>query len=139
MEGEVIVTDRERENYRQHLLTLANRIRGDMADLTGEALRKAGGEASGNLSNTPLHLADLGTDSFEHEINLGLLETEGQVFGDIAAALDRIANGTYGQCERCGKEIPRERLQALPYVGYCIQCAHVVQAGEVSPARTTGP
>ena len=132
------MTDRERENYRRQLLALANRIRGDMTDLTGEALRKAGGEASGNLSNTPLHLADLGTDSFEHEINLGLLETEGQVFGDIAAALDRIANGTYGQCERCGKEIPRERLQALPYVRYCIQCAQVVQAGEVSPARTTG-
>jgi DnaK suppressor protein len=132
------VTDREREAYRRNLLGLANRIKGDMTDLTGEALRKAGGEASGNLSNTPLHLADLGTDAFEHEVTLGLLENEGQVLGDIAAALDRIANGTYGKCERCHKEIPRERLQALSYVRYCIQCAQEVQAGEVSPARTTG-
>jgi DnaK suppressor protein len=132
------VTDREREDYRRNLLLLANRINGDMTNLTGEALRKAGGEASGNLSNTPLHLADLGTDAFEHEVTLGLLENEGQVLGDIAAALDRIANGTYGKCERCRKAIPRERLQALPYVRYCIQCAQMVQAGEVSPARTTG-
>jgi DnaK suppressor protein len=133
------VTDREREAYRRQLLALGDRIKSDMTDLTGEALRKAGGEASGSLSNTPLHLADLGSDSFEHEINLGLLETERQVLGDIAAALDRTENGTYGKCENCGKEIPRERLQALPYVRHCIQCAHVMQAGEVSPARTTGP
>src|SRR5262249_46178421 len=53
--GKVIVTDREREDYRRNLLGLANRIKGDMTDLAGEALRKAGGEASGNLSNTPLH------------------------------------------------------------------------------------
>ena len=132
------MTDRERENYRRQLLGLANRIEGDMKDLTGEALRKAGGEASGNLSNTPLHLADLGTDAFEHEVTLGLLENEGQVLGDIAIALDRIANGTYEQCEQCGTEIHRERLQALPYVRYCMPCAQVVQAGEVSPARTTG-
>jgi RNA polymerase-binding transcription factor DksA len=132
------VTDREREDYHRQLLALGTRIKGDMSDLTGEALRKAGGEASGSLSNTPLHMADLGSDTFEHEVNLGLLETERQVLGDIAAALDRIENGTYGKCENCGKEIPRERLQALPYVRYCIQCAQVVQAGEISPARTTG-
>jgi RNA polymerase-binding transcription factor DksA len=132
------VTDREREDYRQQLLGLANRINGNMSNLAGEALRKAGGEASGNLSNTPLHLADLGTDAFEHEVTLGLMENEGQVLGDVAIALDRIANRTYGQCERCDTDIPRERLQALPYVRYCMPCAQVVQAGEVSPARTTG-
>jgi RNA polymerase-binding transcription factor DksA len=137
-EGEVIVTDREREGFRQQLVVLGNRIKGDMTDLTGEALRKAGGEASGSLSNTPLHLADLGSDTFEHEVTLGLLETEGQVLGDIAAALDRLDNGTYGKCESCEDEIPRERLEALPYVRHCLPCAQAVQAGEASPARTTG-
>jgi DnaK suppressor protein len=128
-EGEAIVTERELQDYRQQLFTMANRIKGDMTDLSGEALRKAGGEASGNLSNTPLHLADLGTDTFEHEMTLGLLENEGQVLQQIANALDRIEKRTYGRCENCGGEIPRERLQALPYVNHCIGCAQVVQTG----------
>jgi RNA polymerase-binding transcription factor DksA len=138
LEGEVIVTDHEREEYRQQLVALAHRIRGDMTELSGEALRRAGGEASGNLSNMPLHLADLGTDAFEHEITLGLLENESQVLQDIAAALDRIENRTYGDCELCDKEISPERLKALPYVHHCIACAEQVQRGEVSPAHTTG-
>ncbi len=117
---------------------MATRIEGDMSELTDEALRKAGGEASGSLSNTPLHLADLGTDTFEHEVTIGLLETEGQTLQEIAAAVGRIDNGTYGHCELCGVEIGRERLQALPFVRHCIECARRVQQDEVSPARTTG-
>jgi RNA polymerase-binding transcription factor DksA len=136
--GEVIVTDHEREEYRRQLVALAHRIRGDMTELSGEALRRAGGEASGNLSNMPLHLADLGTDAFEHEVTLGLLENESQVLQDIAAALDRMENGTYGQCELCGKEIDHERLKVLPYVHHCIACAHREQSGAASPAHTTG-
>jgi RNA polymerase-binding transcription factor DksA len=128
-EGEAIVTDRAREAYRRQLLALGSRIEGDLTDLTGEALRKAGGEASGNLSYTSLHMADLGNDTFEHEVTLGLLENRGRVLGDIAAALDRIEKGAYGKCERCGREIARERLQALPYVHHCIECAQTIQAG----------
>ena len=131
------MTEREVEQFRQQLLALGKRINGDMTELTEEGLRKAGGEASGSLSNTPLHLADLGSDTFEHEITLGLLETEGQVLEDISAALERIENGTYGQCEQCGDEIARERLEALPYVEYCVTCANQVQNGSRSPARTT--
>jgi RNA polymerase-binding transcription factor DksA len=130
------VTERELAGYRQQLLALADRIRSDLTDLTGEALRRAGGEASGNLSNTPLHLADLGSDAFEHEVNLGLLENEGQALNEIAAAITRMENGTYGRCERCGAEIGRERLQALPYVQHCIECAWEVQQGEQPTART---
>jgi RNA polymerase-binding transcription factor DksA len=83
-------------------------------------------------------MADLGTDTFEHEVTLGLLETEGQTLQEVAAAVGRIDGGTYGRCERCGAEINRERLQALPYVRHCIACARTVQQGELTSARTTG-
>jgi RNA polymerase-binding transcription factor DksA len=66
------------------------------------------------------------------------METEGQTLQEIAAAVGRIDNGAYGRCERCGVEIGRDRLQALPYVRHCIACARTVQQGEVTPARTTG-
>jgi RNA polymerase-binding transcription factor DksA len=117
------MTQAEFERYEQRLLALGQRLTGDVSGLTDEAFRKTGGEASGNLSNTPLHLADLGTDNFEQEITLSLLETEGRQLEEIAAALERIRQGTYGRCQECRKEIPRERLDAIPYTRYCVDCA----------------
>jgi len=121
----------EMESFRQKLTGLRDRLRGDVNHLADEALRKTGGEASGNLSNTPYHLADLGTDNYEAELTLGLLENQEQVLEDIRDALARISNGTYGRCEECGGDIGRERLQALPYARHCIACARQLQQGDV--------
>jgi RNA polymerase-binding transcription factor DksA len=121
------MTQVELEKYQQRLLALGKRLTGDVSGLTGEALRQTGGEASGNLSNTPLHLADLGTDNFEQEVTLSLLETEGRRLEEIAAALERIRQKTYGTCQECRKEIPRERLDALPDTRYCVDCARKSQ------------
>lgn len=121
------MTESEREGYRQKLATLAARLRGDYSDLSKEALRRTGGEASGNLSNTPFHTADLATDNFEQEMSVSLLENQGQILEDIAAATRRLESGIYGQCELCGKEIPKARLQATPYTPYCIECARKLE------------
>jgi RNA polymerase-binding transcription factor DksA len=123
------MTGRQAETYRQKLLALTNRVNGDLSQLAHEGLRKVGGEASGNLSNTPLHLADLGADHFEQEVTLGLMEIEGQTQREIAAAVGRIDAGTFGRCEDCGKAIPAPRLDAVPYTRYCAPCAQAVEAG----------
>jgi RNA polymerase-binding protein DksA len=115
--------------YRQQLQALRSRLTGDVNHLADEALRKAGGEASGSLSNMPIHMADLGTDNFEQEFTLSLLENEEQALEEIGAALDRINKGTFGMCEECGKEIPRERLKALPYARRCVACARKQEQG----------
>jgi RNA polymerase-binding protein DksA len=115
--------------YRQQLMVLRSRLKGDVTHLADEALRKAGGEASGSLSNMPIHMADLGTDNFEQEFTLSLLENEEQALDEIGAALDRIDKGTFGLCEECGKEIPRERLKALPYARRCVACARKLEQG----------
>lgn len=117
------MTHAELNGYRRNLLDLRGRLRGDVTHLTGEALHETGGEASGSLSNTPIHMADLGTDNFEQEFTLGLIQNEEQALDEIGAALDRLAQETFGQCEDCHKEIPRPRLQALPYARYCVECA----------------
>src|SRR4051812_13772617 len=117
------------ETYRQKLLTLGKRLQGNVESIQNEAFRKTGGEASGSLSNAPLHLADLGSDSFEQEMSLGVLENEEQMLEQIAEALTRIEQGTFGRCQECGQEIGTERLQALPYTPHCIDCARKVQAG----------
>src|SRR5207249_10128997 len=103
------------DGFRQQLLVLRSRLKGDVTHLADEALRKAGGGASGNLSNMPIHMADLGTDNFEQEFTLGLLHTEEQLVEEIAAALERINQGKFGLCEECQATIPKARLQAMPY------------------------
>src|SRR5438552_12463329 len=115
--------------FRQNLERLRSRLNGDVSQLADEALRKAGGEASGNLSNMPIHMADLGTDNFEQEFTLSLLQNEEQALDEINAALDRIRKGAFGRCEECQKEIPRERLRALPYARHCVACARKLEQG----------
>jgi RNA polymerase-binding protein DksA len=98
-----------------------------MSSLEQEALRGTGGEPSGSLSNVPLHPADLGTDTYQEELSLGLLENEDRILTEINEALVRLEQGTYGRCENCGQNIPRERLEAVPYARYCITCAQQLQ------------
>lgn len=111
------------EAYRQHLIALQNRLNGDVSHLTDEALRTNQKDASGNLSSMPIHMADIGSDNFEQEFTLSLLENEEQVLEEIAAALERLKEGTFGKCEECEEAIPSVRLEALPYARFCVKCA----------------
>jgi RNA polymerase-binding protein DksA len=117
------MTKAELDTYRQHLLALRGRLDGDVSHLADEALRKNQREASGNLSSMPIHMADIGTDNFEQEFTLSLLQNEEQVLVEIADALERIDQGTFGRCEECQTAIPRARLEALPYARLCVECA----------------
>src|SRR5262249_29524315 len=117
------MTQAEFDGYRQQLMALRDRLKGDVSHLTSEALHEAGGGASGRRSNRPIHMADLGPDNSEQEFTLGLIQNEEQGLDEIAAALGRINQGTFGRCEECHKEIPRPRLRALPYTRHCVDCA----------------
>jgi RNA polymerase-binding protein DksA len=121
------MTKADLESFRENLLSLRRRLNGDVNQLGDEALRSMGGEASGSLSNAPLHMADLGTDNFEQELTLSLLQNQEQALTEIGQALDRLDKGTYGRCEDCGGPIPKGRLQALPYARFCVDCARKAQ------------
>ena len=121
------MTKAERETYRETLLALRSRVKGDVSHLADEALRARGGEASGGLSNAPLHMADLGTDNFEQEFTLNLLQNQEQALTEIDEALERIKQGSFGLCEECQEPIPKARLQALPYARHCVACARKLQ------------
>jgi RNA polymerase-binding transcription factor DksA len=121
------MTKTELEGYRESLMALQNRHNGDVSHLADEALRRGGGAAAGNLSNMPIHMADLGTDNFEQEFTLNLLQNEEQVLEEISLALERINQGTFGRCEECESEIPKARLQAVPYARYCVECARKLE------------
>jgi DnaK suppressor protein len=118
----------ELESYRDVLIGMRARLRGDLDQMTDEALRRNQNETSGNLSNVPLHMADVGTENYDQEFTLSLIENDQDTLGQIHAALVRIDAGTYGRCEECGEMIARPRLQALPYTRHCIECARALES-----------
>jgi DnaK suppressor protein len=63
-----------------------------------------------------------GTTNVDRELDLALSAQARAAVDEIDRALAKITAGTYGLCERCGKEIPRPRLKALPYAALCVQC-----------------
>jgi len=113
----------EMKVYRERLLALRARLRGDVSQMADAALNKSRSEANGDLSSMPIHMADIGSDNFEQEFTLSLMESEGGTLEQIESALERIEDGEYGQCEECGARIPKTRLNALPYATMCVKCA----------------
>jgi len=70
----------------------------------------------------PTHIADYGTDEFEKDLEVGLSNSESQILQAVDIAIKKIKEGNYGICEGCGKQIPKERLKAIPYARFCIKC-----------------
>ena len=98
--------------------------------MTDEALGRDSSSGSGNLSNSPLHLADLGTDNYDQEFTLGLIENEQGTLELVNEALDRMDLGTFGRCFECDELIAKQRLEAIPYARYCIRCARKLEGSE---------
>jgi len=118
------------KQYRDRLQALAARLGGTVAGLVQDIRRPTGGEAAGGLSNTPLHLGDVGSEVYNQELDTTLLENEAFIRNETLAALERIERGTYGRCEVCDKDIATERLDALPYARHCTPCAARAQSGK---------
>ena len=109
------------DEFRKLLLARRAIIAGDVNHMQDRALKNSGAAGSGDLSTVPFHMADVGTDNFEHEFVLGLIENEEEELRQIDDAIERIQTGNYGTCE-CGKLIPKSRLRAMPYANLCIDC-----------------
>lgn len=107
-------------------------LAGDINHMEEEALKKNRQESSGDLSNMPVHLADVSSDNYEQELTLELMENKGEVLTRIESALKKIKNGSYGTCEICQKRIKKARLEAIPYARYCISCQESSENGAIN-------
>ena len=85
----------------------------------GNALDQSEGDSVAELSSIDQHQADLGTETFEREKDLAILESIEAELADVEHALRRLDEGTYGTCEACGRPIDDERLEALPATRLC--------------------
>ncbi len=113
----------EMKVYKERLLLLRARLRGDVDQMAETALKKDRTDRGGNLSSMPIHMADLGSDNFEQEFTLSLMANEEETLEQIELALERIEEGTYGTCDDCECKIPKARLNAIPFARSCVKCA----------------
>ena len=116
---------KELDFYRDLLLSERARLLGLVNGMEDEALRSKGG----NLSNMPIHMADVGTDTFDQDLALGMAETERKLLNEINSALKRVQEKSYGVCEMTGKQIPKARLNAKPWARFTIDAARKVESG----------
>jgi len=115
--------------YKERLLALRSRLRGDVNAMAEAALKKTRSEANGDLSSMPIHMADIGSDNYEQEFTLTMMQSEEDTLGLIEGALERIEDGVYGTCQECGVQVKKSRLNAIPYTPFCIRCATKLQGG----------
>jgi RNA polymerase-binding protein DksA len=120
---------RELELFRKALLEKRRLLVGDVTALEKAALQDSRQDASGDLSKMPLDMADIGSDNYEQEFNLGLIETEQATLNEIDEALERIEKKQFGKCVACGGPIPKPRLKVKPHAKYCIECKRREEKG----------
>ena len=124
------LSPKDLEEFRQLLLDKRRELLGDVLHMEDEAIRP-GETNGGNYSAMPIHMADIGSDTWEQELTLGLIETERGLLTEIEQALARIDNKTFGMCLATGKPISKARLRAKPWAKYCIEYARKREMGLV--------
>jgi DnaK suppressor protein len=129
------LTKAQLRQFREILLAKRRDLLGDMNGIEAEAFRTGENGTGGDLSNMPTHPADIGTDNYEHEFSLGLLESERSLLLEIEQAIERIENKTYGICLGTGDPISVPRLKARPWAKYGIEYAEKLEKGLVRPVE----
>lgn len=79
-------------------------------------------DATSDLSSYDNHPGDLGTETLEAEINQSFRTNDKYMLSEIDAALQKIKDGSYGECEACHKPIEEDRLEIVPHARFCIDC-----------------
>ena len=103
----------EWQKYYSTLLDLRERLLAQMNGLAKESAEEMAGYS--------LHMADSGTDNFDRDFALSLLSSDQDAVYEIEEALKRIEKNTFGICELTGKQIPRARLEAIPWTRFTVE------------------
>ncbi len=121
---------RDLDHFKKMLLDRRRRIQENVLAMEAEALKTSGQDFSVD------HMADHGSDNFEQDFTLSLVESERKELVDIDQALERIEKGSYGICEGIGEPIGRARLEAIPYARYSIDYQRRLESGELDETDT---
>ena len=108
--------------FKDLLLKRKAELQKGIQHIADDALKTSQRDAAGDLSAYSLHMADVATDNYDREFSLGLADKEQAIVHRIDTAIDKIDEGTYGNCELCNKKIAVVRLKAVPYAELCVPC-----------------
>ena len=122
---------RRLEEERERLETVKTNF--DEEGVIGESQE----DSLSELSSVDQHQADVGTETFEREKDFSILERVEAELADVAHALERLDDGTYGTCEACGKPIGEARLEALPAARFCVDAQALAEREARLPGATT--
>jgi len=103
----------EWQKYYETLIDLRERLVAQMNGLAKESAEE--------MASYSLHMADSGTDNFDRDFALSLLSSDQDAVYEIEEALKRIERNTYGTCELTGKQIPKARLEAIPWTRFTVE------------------
>jgi len=120
--------------FKALLLEKRREILGNVNFMEGETLRKD----RTDLSSMPFHMADMGTDNYELENTVGLVDSERKMLIEIEDALSRMEDGAYGVCQGHNGPIPRARLEAIPWARHCVDCAGLSEKGLIVEEESSG-
>ena len=116
---------KKRDYYKKSLLKLKESFVHDINNMAKDPGSSNGD--SGDISGHVQHMADVATDMYDREFNLGLASGEREVLGKVEQALKRIEEKSFGACVECAKPIPSARLKALPYTTTCLKCQEKIE------------
>lgn len=122
----------QEKKIRTALTERQEHLEGELSRLQ-EEIRELGvdqGQESGGLGN---HMADDGSNVAEQERILTISNDIQDMLNEVGRAEERLDAGTYGDCERCGKEINPDRLEAFPWVSTCIECQSIIEREQNIP------
>jgi RNA polymerase-binding protein DksA len=115
---ETAMTTKTLNNYKQRLLALRERILGEVRSLETAVVEHE--RTARDLSDIPSHPADRDSEGIETDV--ALESSEWRMLEHVEEALNRIEEGGFGTCIDCGKKIPSQRLEAIPYALRCVPC-----------------
>jgi RNA polymerase-binding protein DksA len=110
------LTSQQILHFRELLEQRRHRLSSDLTLMQDEALKVTGQDNSADS------VADAGTDNYEQDFTLGLIESEEALAREVDEALMRIERNAFGVCESCETPIPLARLEILPFTRCCVDC-----------------
>lgn len=117
------ISKQEVSKYKKKLEEMRNQLMHLVQDTTTQV--KNSDEAMGYSQ----HQADQGTDDFDRTINLQLTSQEYAILRHIDRALEKIVENTYGVCDLTGEDIPKARLEAIPYATMTVKAQEKLEKG----------
>ncbi|UCC95626.1 MAG: TraR/DksA C4-type zinc finger protein [Candidatus Omnitrophota bacterium] len=123
------LTRKDLKIYKEKLINLKEDIINQIRDISEDTLMKSQKDISGDISGYSIHMADVASDNYDREFNLGLVSGERETLLEIEEALKRVEEKSYGVCRMCEKSIAKTRLKAIPYAKYCKKCQEETEKG----------